>query len=140
MTENGAAPSHHHDQKNILSSIDEPHLPTTSRKATKSSNQISSDPSAITTIMKTLEEQVRDGVEQARRSKEEAYREQKLAQERLRLVREEYDAAVATDKAAYANLQTIQEKSGGEETSKALAALEMEVDQLEKDVRRNHDA
>jgi hypothetical protein len=112
----------------------------TTRKATKSSSQILSDLSATTTTMKTLEEQVRDGVEQARRSKEEAYREQKLAQERLRLVREEYDAAVATQKAAYANLQTIHEKSGGEETSKALTTLEMEVDQLEKDVRRNHDS
>jgi F0F1-type ATP synthase membrane subunit b/b' len=140
-----AAPSHHQRPKQPVSMI-EPISPTTTRKATKKAPAkylvricLLNHLQKITIIMTTLEEQVRNAIEQARRDKEKAYHEQKLAQQRLRLVREEYDAAVATEKAAYENLQTTQEKSGGEETSKALAALKVVVDQLEKDVRRNHE-
>lgn len=86
--------------------------------------------------MTNLENQVREAMQQTRRSCEDAYRAKQLADQRLRLVQEEYAAAVATEKAAHANLKDIQEKFGGEETSKALEILKMEVNQLENDVRK----
>jgi predicted nucleic acid-binding Zn-ribbon protein len=87
--------------------------------------------------MNVLEDQVRTAVQQTRQAMEAAFNDLRLARERLRLVKEEYDAAVATDAAARANLQTLRDKSGGSETAAALAALQREVDQLEKDVRDN---
>lgn len=114
----------------IVSSIRPPPSSSTTTTTTKA-------------IMNVLEDQVRAAVQQTRQAMEAAFNDLRLARERLRLVKEEYEAAVATDQAARANLQTLREKSAGSETATALAALQREVDQLEKDVRlqmiRGHD-
>lgn len=83
----------------------------------------------------TLENQVRSALEQARQSWEESLRAKQLALERLRLVKEEYEAALTTAKSAENALKAIQEKSGGDQAAKTLQELESQVAHLTKEVR-----
>lgn len=82
----------------------------------------------------SLENQVRSALEHARLSWEQSHRAKQLALERLRLAKEEYQAALATSKSDDEALKEIQEKSGGEEAAKQLQELQSQVSRLTKEV------